>query len=90
MALPMKQVDYPGTAPPVSRDGQSALYSGRLQSFGGLDFNFMPKRTFDDTPDQRKERYESLWAEGDFHFWLAGYQDTLFDEEANTAAYNFW
>ena len=90
MACPMKQEEYPETAAAVSRDGQAALYKRRLQSYGGLDFNFLAKCTFDDTRDQRQELYESLWAEGDFHFWLAGYQDTLFDDEANSEAYKFW
>ena len=34
--------------------------------------------------------YEKLWAAGGFRFWLATYQDTLFVDEANRFAYDFW
>ena len=90
MALPMKQIEYSRTTPSVLKEGQAKLYKGRLHSFGGLDFNFMPVATFDHTSNQRKEIYEWLWAKVDFHFWMATYQDMLFDDEANTEAYNFW
>lgn len=90
LALPMKQVEYPGAQTPIPKEEYPALYEGRLQSFGGLGFNFMNKSTFEDSPEQRRETYEKLWAHGDFRFWLATYGDMLFSEEANTEAYAFW
>ena len=86
----MGQVDYQGEESGISKANYAALYAGRTQSFGGVDYDFLPVRTFDHDPEERKKTYEKLWAEGDFHFWVGTYHDTLFDDEANTEAYNFW
>lgn len=101
MSLPMLQVDYNDTNKDTrsntdtnihenSKSHYPALYAGRTQSFGGFDFNFLPRATFDDTPSQREQTYQDLWNQGDFKFWLATYQDMLFSTRANTSAYNFW
>lgn len=89
-ALPMKQINYEGSMQEMPKSKYPALFSGRSESFGGFSFNFSPRVTFDDTPEQRRTFYESLWKEGDFHFWLANYQDMLFREDANREAYEFW
>ncbi|KAL0263672.1 hypothetical protein SLS55_002653 [Diplodia seriata] len=68
----------------------SSLYASRTQSFPGFDYNFLPRLTFDDDADQRRATYERLWAQGDFHFWLASYADMLADPRANAEAYAFW
>lgn len=78
------------TAQTISREKYPELFLGRKESYGGFDYNFMPTTTFEHSEEQREETYESLWQEGDFHFWLATYGDMLFSDEANTAAYNFW
>ncbi len=88
MCNPMGQEDCTGGKDPTN--DRYALYAGRKDSYGGVDFNFLPKATFEDNEEERKQTYESLWAEGDFHYWLAGYHDTLFSDLANTEAYNFW
>ncbi|KAK5312713.1 hypothetical protein LTR20_011125 [Exophiala xenobiotica] len=90
MALPMKQVEYVGDEQAFSRDEYARFMEDRLHSFGGMAFNFVDRLTFDDTPEQRQAFYQQLWNEGDFHFWLAGYKDTLFDWDANAEAYTFW
>lgn len=74
----------------VPREKYPALFKGRTEAFGGFDYNFLPRKTFDDTEEERLKTYESLWQEGDFKFWLATYYDMLFDEKANREAYNFW
>lgn len=91
LALPMKQVDLtePGTDP-VARSEYDTFFKGRKDSFGGFDYNFMGKSTFQDSAEDRLKVYEELWNHGDFHFWLATYWDLLFDDSANTEAYNFW
>lgn len=91
LALPMKQVDLtePGTDP-VARSEYETFFKGRKDSFGGFDYNFMSKSTFQDSAEDRLKVYEELWNHGDFHFWLATYWDMLFDDGANTEAYNFW
>jgi cation diffusion facilitator CzcD-associated flavoprotein CzcO len=89
LALPMKQIEYPSDLYPTTQK-YAEIFAGRPTSFGGFDFNFLGRGTFDDTPEQRRETYERLWAEGDFHFWLATYYDMLFTPEANKEAYDFW
>lgn len=90
LALPMGQVDYQNEPSHITKSDFPDEFAGRTGSFGGFWYNFIPRATFSDTPEQRKEVYEHLWSQGDFQFWLAGYQDMLFDAEANKDAYNFW
>ncbi|KAK7962103.1 uncharacterized protein PG986_002928 [Apiospora aurea] len=89
-SLPMRQVDYQDGEQEIPRKDYPDFFRGRTDSFGGFDFNFIGRSTFDDDPETRRELYEKLWAEGDFKFWLATYQDMLFDPAANREAYNFW
>ncbi|CAK1358042.1 unnamed protein product [Cercospora beticola] len=89
--LPMKQEHYSGKEQgPVPRHSYAAFFAGRTQSYGGFDFNFLNRGTFQDSEEERLKVYQDLWYHGDFHFWLATYRDMLFDDEANTEAYNFW
>ncbi|CAN9404124.1 unnamed protein product [Alternaria alternata] len=89
-SLPMGQTDYalPKQAHPKPK--YPDLFAGRLNSFAGLDYSFLPRLTFDDTQEQRIKLYEELWREGDFKFWLATYHDMLSDKEANHEVYKFW
>lgn len=89
-ALPMKQINFKEGQQGIPRKDYPDLFEGRRNSFGGFSFNFTPRSTFDDSPEKRKETYEELWEHGDFHFWLATYQDMLFSREANKEAYDFW
>ncbi|KAJ5364333.1 uncharacterized protein N7496_010046 [Penicillium cataractarum] len=89
-ALPMKQINFTEAEHIPPKSAYSELFQGRRDSFGGFNFNFTPRCTFEDSPEQRQETYEELWQHGDFHFWLATYQDMLFTKEANKEAYNFW
>ncbi|CBX90137.1 hypothetical protein IAQ61_001597 [Plenodomus lingam] len=90
MSLPMLQVDYDTSHPAPAHSSYPNLFSGRTNSFAGFDFNFLPRSTFDDGPEQRQRTYEQLWSKGDFSFWFATYHDMLFDKDANREAYNFW
>ncbi|KAF1946450.1 FAD/NAD(P)-binding domain-containing protein [Clathrospora elynae] len=89
-AIPMKQVNYSGDEQALPKNAYHDLFAARSASFSGLSFNFLPKGTFEDTPEQRKQVYEELWAQGDFRFWVGTYYDMLSNEEANKEAYNFW
>ena len=89
-ALPMRQVDYDEVNKPISEEETKAALAVRMQSFGGFDYSFLPRKCFDDTPEQRRQTYERLWQEGDFKYWLGGYNDTFFSEESNRECYNFW
>lgn len=56
-ALPMGQIEYKETEQRFERDKYAAFFSNRNTSFGGFDFNFHPKVTFDDDADQTKAFY---------------------------------
>ncbi|OAP62315.1 hypothetical protein AYL99_04518 [Fonsecaea erecta] len=90
LALPMKQVEYSGDEQTIPPQKYRDVFAGRSTTFSGFTFDFLPRGTFDDTPEQRRQTYEELWAKGDFSFWLATYHDMLFTEEANKEAYDFW
>ncbi|KAK2785578.1 hypothetical protein FQN52_008357 [Onygenales sp. PD_12] len=90
LALPMGQVKYTNGEQREPREKYPELFKVRNTTFGGFTWDFIGRNTFDDTPEQRRETYEMLWKKGDFAFWLAGYQDTLFVKESNTEAYLFW
>ena len=89
-AIPMKQIDFARGEQIASHQEYPELFIQRYANFSGFTFDFLPRKTFDDSPEERKKTYEELWAQGDFHFWLATYQDMLFDIKANKAAYDFW
>lgn len=91
LALPMKQVNYKTKGEQaLPKPKYPTLFDGRRDSFGGFSFSFLPRGTFEDTQEKRRETYQGLWDEGDFHFWLATYHDMLFTKEANKEAYDFW
>ncbi|PVH70566.1 FAD/NAD(P)-binding domain-containing protein [Cadophora sp. DSE1049] len=90
LALPMKQIDFQGDEQAMPRGSYADLFREREKNFSGFNFDFMPKDTFEDSPQERQTTYESLWNEGDFHFWLGTYRDMLFTQEANREAYTFW
>lgn len=86
----MKQIHYEPPMQALPQDQYPDLFTHRKDSFSGFSFNFLPRSTFADTPEQRREVYEDLWLRGDFQFWLANYADMLFDPWANEEAYSFW
>lgn len=68
----------------------NAYLDKRLETPNGFPYEAERKVTMDDTPEQRKAYFEKVWAQGGFHFWVAGYSDMFFNKEANRAAYDFW
>ncbi|MEM7541795.1 MAG: NAD(P)/FAD-dependent oxidoreductase [Pseudomonadota bacterium] len=90
IALPMQQQQWgPGDNAKL-RETYQASFDMRAKSFGGTDFNFVDKATFDVSDEEREKLYQDLWDYGGFWYWLAGYNDMLINEEANRAAYDFW
>ncbi|KAK5059659.1 hypothetical protein LTR69_006248 [Exophiala sideris] len=90
LALPMRQVEYAADEQAFPRENYTKFFTDRTQGFGGILINFLPRATFDDTPEQRQATYQKLWDEGDFHFWLGTYHDMMFSWDANKEAYTFW
>lgn len=90
LALPMGKK-------PMTKEQQDGLkpfypkiHAYRERCFAGFDYDLLERNTFDDTPEEREEHFESLWARQGFALWLGGYSDYLKDVKANREAYNFW
>ncbi len=56
---------------------------------GGFPFDTHTRMALDDTPEQRRARYEALWQRGGFKFFLDGYNDIAMSEEANASLADF-
>jgi cation diffusion facilitator CzcD-associated flavoprotein CzcO len=67
-----------------------AAFDQSYTTFTGFTFDFYPKNTFDDSREEREALFQKLFDEGGFRFWLASYQDMLFNPEANKVHYDFW
>lgn len=90
LALPMQQKKLSEDDNRRMKEDYPETFNMRGQSFAGFDFDFIPENATEVSPDERNATYEKLWAAGGFRYWLATYQDTLFVEEANRFAYDFW
>ena len=66
------------------------FFRDRKTTFAGFPFDFIQRKTADDSPEEREKVFEKLWNEGGFKLWLATYKDMLFDKEANRHHYDFW
>ncbi|KAF2500378.1 FAD/NAD(P)-binding domain-containing protein [Lophium mytilinum] len=92
LALPMRQGSLNAAEQEARRKDPNypEVYANRMTTFAGFQYDFVKRKTFDDTPEEREKFYEKLWEAGGFEFWLANYDDLLFDKEANDQAYKFW
>jgi len=90
LALPMRQQQLDEAAQRRFKEVFPARFDMRAETFAGFDMDFIPQSALEVSPEERRARYEELWAKGGFHFWLGTFQDVLFDDEANRTAYEFW
>lgn len=90
LALPMRQAKLDKETQEANKKNYPELYKKRMTTFSGFPYDFIKRNTMDDTPEQREAVYEELWKNGGFEFWLATYDDMLFNMEANQQAYDFW
>lgn len=90
LALPMRQGKLSAEDQEAKKTTYPQLFLDRLETFAGMRYDFVNRSAADCTPEEREGFYENLWAKGGFEFWLATYQDTLFDLKANRFAYDFW
>ncbi|MCJ1277859.1 hypothetical protein MMC21_005673 [Puttea exsequens] len=89
LATPMAQEKYTAESmAELKKDYPRRL--GNRVSRNGYDVPPRNRCTFEDTPEERREFYESLWARGGLAFWMSNYKDLLTSSAANTEAYNFW
>jgi len=58
-------------------------------SIGGFPCTPHGRSALDDSPEERRKTFESLWAQGGLRFVVGNYQDVLFDRRANDFASEF-
>lgn len=82
----------PGEIAQWKKEGKFDVdFESLTKTFAGFTYDFLDKKTFDDTPEERRALFHDLLIEkGGFRYWLNTYSDMLFDEKANREAYNFW
>lgn len=90
LALPMRQRELSAADQAEIKRGLPEKFELRANTFAGFAYDFAPVNAVDLSEDERNAGYEDLWEKGGFHFWLAAYQDTLFDPRSNDYAYAFW
>ncbi|MCJ1357504.1 MAG: hypothetical protein MMC33_007500 [Icmadophila ericetorum] len=90
LCLPMRQKKVTKEEQDAQRPKYPEQFKHRLTTFAGFSYDFVKRKTFDDTAEEREAFFEQLWDHGGFEFWLATYEDMLFDKAANRAAYDFW
>ena len=69
----------------LKREGKfDEAFETTPHTFAGFNYDFLPKKTWDDPPEERKKVYHDLLvSKGGFHYWLNTYSDMLYDREAN-------
>lgn len=90
LCLPMRQGNLTAKEQEKRKDHYEQLFIDRKTTFAGFNFDFVQKKTADDSPEEREKFFEQLWEDGGFKFWLATYKDMLYDNEANRHHYDFW
>jgi len=90
LALPMGQRKLTPEEQAAIKAQQPDRLASRAGTFAGFDFDFKPLNAADLSPEERTAGYEDLWQGGGFRFWLAAFQDLLFDQRSNDYAYEFW
>lgn len=90
LALPMQQKPLTKEEQTNKKSTYPDLFKYRLTTFAGFQYDFLQRKTFDDSPEAREAFYQRLFDNGGFEFWLANYKDLLFEKEANREAYDFW
>ena len=90
LALPMRQRMLDDETNRRMKESFPERFRKRAETFGGLDYDFIPKNALDVSDRERQATYEDLWNRGGFFPWVGTYQDILSNEEANDTAYAFW
>lgn len=89
-ALPMAQGKLDEESNQAYRDGYADIVAKTKMSYGGVLYDFDPRKCFDVTEEERLRTYEELYNKGGIYFWLGTFSDVLKDQKANDTAYDFW
>ena len=55
----------------------------------GYELTFIDKSALEASPEERERVFNEMWDHGGFNFWIANYQDMLFDKKANEVCAEF-
>jgi cation diffusion facilitator CzcD-associated flavoprotein CzcO len=90
LALPMRQRKLDADTIRRMKEGYPSAYKKRRTTFGGFDYDFLPKAASEVSEDERQATFERVWQLGGFAPWVGSFNDLLANEESNRAAYDFW
>lgn len=90
LALPMGQQTLTPEILSEAKKKYPERYANRRNTFGGFDFDLLGGSPLDLSEAERNAKYEELWGEGGFHFWIGTWMEVLTNEAANRTAYEFW
>ncbi|KAI1424359.1 hypothetical protein F5Y12DRAFT_785354 [Xylaria sp. FL1777] len=90
LAVPMRKRELTVEEQERAKVWYPELFRYRETTHCGFFYDWVERNTFDDTPEEREQVYEKMWADGGFRFWLAIYKDNLLDADANRESYKFW
>lgn len=90
LALPMRQRRLSKEESAELKKGYAHAWEVARTTFGGFDFDNIPKNALEVSDEERVATYDQLWEKGGFPFWLGNFNDVLKDERANRTAYDYW
>ncbi|WP_293389019.1 NAD(P)/FAD-dependent oxidoreductase [Nevskia sp.] len=90
LALPMGQQTLTPALQSEWKKNYRERYANRRNTFGGFDFNLLDGSAMAVSEAERNTKYQALWDEGGFHFWIGTYMEVLTNEAVNRTAYDFW
>ncbi|KAI9661741.1 MAG: hypothetical protein M1821_008980 [Bathelium mastoideum] len=90
LAIPMRQQPFDSSFTRKSPEEKAAFFTHRLTIFDGALGPPLPRSAKTDTPAQRQEEFDRLWAAGGLAFWTCTYQDLYTDPDSNALVYAGW
>jgi len=71
------------------RQHYPAIFEQCRNSYGGFIHTFDPRSGLEVSADERQAKFEALWNQPGFAFWLGNFQDLLMNETVNAYASRF-
>ena len=90
IAIPMRQRKLSHEEQVGNKNLYQSLFNSARQCRSGLPYTPSSSSFHEASPEERRKRYETLWARGGFSFLLCNYRDFLVDRTANQEIYQFW
>jgi cyclohexanone monooxygenase len=90
IAIPMRQRRLDDEQQRALQSELPERMARRSKTFGGGDFDFLPRPGSELTFDERQAELTKLWEIGGFSFWLGSFSDLIVDMDINREVYEFW